>query len=353
MERLLWAGVGAAAALTSTWVLRRLGLTGSGAGAPARVLEPAAREDAAAARTSTRSSSSSALEAADFAGRTVLVTGASSGIGRSIAERFASLGARVLVHGHSSRRGADETVAACRAARRGWLAKQAKASEESRSEECTKTEEVEEDDGVSESTFDVVLADISDVDACRALVERAVAWAGPAGLDVLVNNAGVFEEVDPRSCSFDEWRASWTRTMRVNLESAANLTFLVSQHQRARGTGGAIVNVSSRGAFRGEPRAVAYGASKAGMNAMAQSFAQALGPDGIRVSVVAPGFVETPMAASVLDGPQGPSVRAQSSWGRVARPEEVAEAVVFLAGERVSFLTGAILDVNGASYLRS
>ena len=114
-----------------------------------------------------------------------------------------------------------------------------------------------------------------------------------------------------------------------------------------------IVNVSSRGAFRGEPEAPAYGASKAGLNAMSQSMAKALAPHNIFVYGVAPGFVETEMAEFVLSGPEGDAVRRESPLGRVARPDEVARAVLFLASEGTDFMTGCILDVNGASYLRS
>jgi NAD(P)-dependent dehydrogenase (short-subunit alcohol dehydrogenase family) len=117
--------------------------------------------------------------------------------------------------------------------------------------------------------------------------------------------------------------------------------------------GGRIVNVSSRGAFRGEPEGPAYGASKAGLNAFSQSLAQRLAPHGIFVGVVAPGFVDTDLASRVLDGPDGDAVRAQSPLGRVAKPEEVAHAVLFLASEGSEFSTGTIIDVNGASYLRT
>ena len=117
--------------------------------------------------------------------------------------------------------------------------------------------------------------------------------------------------------------------------------------------GGRIVNVSSRGAFRGEPNQPAYGASKAGLNAMSQSLAQALARHNVFVGIVAPGFVETDLAKEILDGPRGEGIRQQSPLGRVAKPEEVARGVLFLASEGSEFMTGAILDINGASYLRS
>jgi NAD(P)-dependent dehydrogenase (short-subunit alcohol dehydrogenase family) len=117
--------------------------------------------------------------------------------------------------------------------------------------------------------------------------------------------------------------------------------------------GGRIVNVSSRGAFRGEPLGPAYGASKAALNSLSQSLAKYLAPHNITVSVVAPGFVQTDMALGKLTGVQGDEIRRQSPFNRVARPEEVAYAVLFLASEGAEFMTGAILDVNGASYLRT
>ena len=121
----------------------------------------------------------------------------------------------------------------------------------------------------------------------------------------------------------------------------------------ASGGGGRIVNVSSRGAFRGEPQMPWYGASKAGLNAMGQSLAIALAPHNIFVYTIAPGFVETPMAAGVLESSEGDEIRAQSPFGRVAQPEEVGKTIAFLALEAPEFLTGCIVDVNGASYLRS
>jgi NAD(P)-dependent dehydrogenase (short-subunit alcohol dehydrogenase family) len=117
--------------------------------------------------------------------------------------------------------------------------------------------------------------------------------------------------------------------------------------------GGRIVNISSRGAFRGEPTAPAYGASKAAMNSMGQSLAKALAPHNIFIGTVAPGFVETDMAARVLDTPAGDEIRNQSPLKRVAKPDEVAYAALFLASEGAEFSTGTIIDVNGASYLRS
>ncbi len=117
--------------------------------------------------------------------------------------------------------------------------------------------------------------------------------------------------------------------------------------------GGRIINISSRGAFRGEPTKPAYGASKAGLNSLTQSLAVALAPHKIYVGAVAPGFVDTELAADRLNSPEGEAIRAQSPFNRVATPEEVAHAVYFLASEGAEFSTGTIIDVNGASYLRT
>jgi 3-oxoacyl-[acyl-carrier protein] reductase len=247
--------------------------------------------------------------------RGVLVTGASRGIGAVVACAFAEQGDRVAVHYGRSRDAAEAVLA----------------------------------DLPGEGHV-LVQADLTDAGQVRRAVDRAADDLG--GLDVLVNNAGVFLAHPPLTTSYDEWQTAWADTLATNLVAAANATFCAVPHLLARG-GGAVVNVSSRGAFRGEPECPAYGASKAGLNAFGQSMAQALGAQGISVSTVAPGFVETDMARRVLDGPRGDEVRGQSPLGRVARPEEVAAAVVWLASPEARFSTGTIVDVNGASYLRS
>ena len=247
--------------------------------------------------------------------RGVLVTGGSRGIGAAIARAFADQGDRVAVHYGSSADAAHEVVGSLTGAGHA-----------------------------------VVQAELTDPDAVRAAVDAAAERLGR--LDVLVNNAGVFLPHPPLSTSYEQWQATWTRTLATNLTAAANASYCAVPHLRAAG-GGAIVNVSSRGAFRGEPECPAYGASKAGLNALGQSLAIALAPHDITVGTVAPGFVQTEMAREVLDGPGGDGVRAQSPFGRVARPEEVAAAVLWLASPEARFSSGTIIDVNGASYLRS
>ncbi|GHH84702.1 NAD-dependent epimerase [Streptomyces sulfonofaciens] len=247
--------------------------------------------------------------------RGVLVTGASRGIGRAVAEAFAEAGDRVAVHCKRSVREAGEVAASL--------------------------------PGDGHLT---VRADMADADAVRRAVDEAAERLGR--LDVLVNNAGVFLAHPPLTTSYEQWQATWSETLATNLTGAANATFCAVPHLVAAG-GGAVVNVSSRGAFRGEPDCPAYGASKAALNAFGQSMAVALAPRNIRVGTVAPGFVETDMARSVLDGPDGDAVRRQSPFGRVARAAEVAAAVLWLASREAAFASGTIIDVNGASYLRS
>jgi 3-oxoacyl-[acyl-carrier protein] reductase len=130
------------------------------------------------------------------------------------------------------------------------------------------------------------------------------------------------------------------------------VAYCAAQHMIER-RAGRIINVTSRGAFRGEPTATAYGASKAGLNSFSQSLALYLAPYNIFVTAVAPGWVETDMAHEALTSPQGRDILNQSPLKRVARPEEVAYTLLFLASEGAEFLTGDIIDVNGASYLSS
>jgi NAD(P)-dependent dehydrogenase (short-subunit alcohol dehydrogenase family) len=251
----------------------------------------------------------------DLSRKVALVTGSSRGIGREIARGLAEKGARIAVHYRAGREAARETL--------GSL------------------------DGGPHAVFG---ADLADAGAARDLVEDVAREMG--GIDVLVNNAGIFEAHPVPEVDYEGWQDAWSRTIATNLIGPANLSFLAARIMM-EGGGGRVVNVSSRGAFRGEPETPAYGASKAGLNAMSQSMAQALAPHGVFFYVVAPGFVDTEMADEVLRGPEGDAIRSQSPLGRVATPEEVACTVMFLASEAPDFMTGAIVDVNGASYLRS
>jgi NAD(P)-dependent dehydrogenase (short-subunit alcohol dehydrogenase family) len=171
-------------------------------------------------------------------------------------------------------------------------------------------------------------------------------------LDVLVNNAGIYKEHKINEISFEAWQQAWQETMNTNLVGVSNLCYFAAR-QMIKQNKGKIINISSRGAFRGEPNHPGYGASKAGLNAMSQSLAVALAPHNITVGVIAPGYVETDMVAAYLNSEEGEAVKKQSPLNRVARPEEVARAVAIFASEGNQFMTGGIIDVNGASYLRS
>jgi 3-oxoacyl-[acyl-carrier protein] reductase len=247
------------------------------------------------------------------AGRSVLVTGASRGIGRAVAQAFAADGERVALH-HRDSPGLVEALRA----------------------ELPGTGHV------------IVQADLADAPAVAQAVDEAAHQLG--GLDVVVNNAGVFPPHAILDTSYDEWQVAWRHTLEVNLVGPANVIWCALRHMRR---GGRIVNVSSRGAFRGEPRQPAYGASKAGLNSLTQSLAVALAPMGIAVTAVAPGFVETDMTNEHLKPPRGAEIRAQSPFNRVAQPGEVAAAVRWLASPEAEWATGAVLDLNGASYLRT
>jgi NAD(P)-dependent dehydrogenase (short-subunit alcohol dehydrogenase family) len=256
--------------------------------------------------------------------RRALVTGSSRGIGAAIARALAGSGHRVAVHCRADPTAADAVAAALPAAA-----------------------------ALPGGGHAVVTGDIADPRQARDMVTAAVAALG--GIDVLVNNAGVYAHQPIESTSYADWQASWRHIVDTNVHGPANMTWCVTDHllNRPEGPDGArIINVGSRGAYRGEPTAPAYGAAKAALHAMAQSLAVALAPHGIAVAAVAPGFARTEMAESVLSGTAGDGIRAQSPFGRVAEPEEVAAAVAWLASPLAMWASGAVIDLNGASYLR-
>lgn len=244
-----------------------------------------------------------------------LVTGSSRGIGRAIALQLAARGVRVAVHYRDRAAAADATLAELAGAEHAKFA-----------------------------------ADLGQAPAVERLWTEVTAAFGR--VDLLVNNAGIFEPHRPATTSLADWRGAWQRTLATNLHAPADLSLLAAQHMAAAG-GGRIVNLSSRGAFRGEPEAPAYGASKAGLNALGQSLARALAPRHVYVYTLAPGWVETDMAAEHLHGPRAAELLAQHPLGRITTAEEVAAAALFCALDAPPAMTGAILDVNGASYLRT
>jgi len=251
----------------------------------------------------------------NFKDKVVLITGAAQGIGRATARQFAEHGARVIIHYNSNRDQAEKTLAS-----------------------------------LNGDSHTLIRADITNGGEVRKMVETVTSNFGR--IDVLVNNAAIFELHRIATANYEDWQQAWQETINTNLIGTANVTFCAARQMIKQG-GGKIVNVSSRGAFRGEPDAPAYGASKAGLNAMSQSLAQALAPHNVFVYVVAPGFVDTERVAWKVHGPEGDAILNQSPLKRVARPDEVARTALFLASEGTDFLTGCIVDVNGASYLRS
>ena len=203
----------------------------------------------------------------------VLVTGASRGIGRATARKLAARGWRVALHYHRNAAAAQATLASL--------------------------------DGTGHTLFQ---ADVAKPKACLKLIAAVLKKYGR--LDALVNNAGLYEDHDPLKVGFAEWEKTWQRTIATNLTGPAHLACLATRSMRRRGTG-RIINISSRGAFRGEPTAPAYGAAKAGLNSFGQSLAKALAPEKIYVFTIAPGWVATDMALPSLGGPNRAEILAQ------------------------------------------
>ena len=230
----------------------------------------------------------------------ILVTGTSRGIGASIVEALA--GHRVV--GHSTRGGEHRIVADL------------------------------SQPGVAEGLWD---------EAIERLEGR---------IDVLVNNAGIFEAA-PIDGGHAAWTAQWERTIRINLHAAAELCRLAVLHFRERGSGGRIVNVASRAAYRGDsPEHWHYAASKAGMVAMTKSIARGYAAEGICAFTVCPGFTASEMVEEYLESRGGPALLGDIPLGRPATTAEVAETVRWLAVDAPASATGAVIDVNGASFVR-
>ena len=232
----------------------------------------------------------------------ILVTGGARGIGAAIVAALTARGARVIAHGRS--------------------------------------------DG------DAVLGeDLADPDAADRLWERALAKLD-GRIDVLVNNAGVFEAIDVDAPSGD-WREAWGRTMQINLQASADLCRRAVLHFKDRGAPGRVVNIASRAAYRGDsPAHWHYAASKAGMVGMTKSIARGYAAEKILAFAVCPGFVMTGMAEEYLSSRGGEKVLADIPLGRVAQPDEVASVATYLALDAPASMTGAVLDVNGASFVR-
>ncbi len=241
----------------------------------------------------------------------ILVTGASGGIGTAICKALAVRGVTVVLHYQSDRAAAEAT----RQAMEG-------------------------------GGHTIIQGDLGNPTSIQRLWQEAAALQR---IDAVVNNAGIFPDHPPLTTDYADWTVAWQRTLAINLTGPAHLSYCAARAMVAQG-GGRIVNVSSRGAFRGEPGAPAYAASKAGLNALSQSLAKALAPQGIYIFVVAPGWVSTQRVAHRV---QDKAVLADQPLGRVATPDEVAQVVTYCTLDAPASMTGAVLDVNGASYLRT
>ena len=233
----------------------------------------------------------------------ILLTGASRGIGAATLEHLRAAGHRVV--GHSTA-GSDSLIA----------------------------------------------ADFTDPAAPRALWEAAFD-ALDGRIDVLINNAGIFEAVADNA-SDEEWHAAWGRTLTINLQASADLCRHAIAHFRSSDrTGGRIVNVASRAAYRGDsPQHWHYAASKAGMIAMTKSIARGYAAENILAFAVCPGFTATGMVKEYIASRGGEKMLADIPLGRPADPPEIAETIRWLAIDAPPSATGAVIDVNGASYVR-
>jgi 3-oxoacyl-[acyl-carrier protein] reductase len=246
----------------------------------------------------------------DLSGKTVLITGASRGIGRESAIRMAAAGATVAVNYHRSERDANEVVAA-----------------------------------IGDRAF-AVRADVADAESVRGMIDAVVERTGK--LDVLVNNAATFTINPFDGDDYAAWQRGWRETFELNVFGAANASYLAMNVMRRQG-GGKIINVASRAAFRGETEFADYGASKAALVNLTRSIARACAKDGIVASCVAPGFVETEMAREALELHYD-DILSQIPLGRVGQPRDVAAVILFLASPMADYLNGVTIDVNGGSW---
>jgi len=191
-----------------------------------------------------------------------------------------------------------------------------------------------------------VRADIGDPVETESMIDAVIRRFGR--VDVLVNNAAVFDLNRFEGDDYDAWQRGWQRTFEVNVFGAANAAYLAMRSMRAHG-GGKIINVASRAAFRGETEFADYGASKAALVNLTRSIARACARDNIIASCVAPGFIETEMAHAELAAHREEILR-QIPLQRVGTPADVAGAILFLASPQGDYLNGVTIDINGGSW---
>jgi NAD(P)-dependent dehydrogenase (short-subunit alcohol dehydrogenase family) len=269
----------------------------------------------------------SAAKEWSLAGRNVLVTGASRGIGRATAVLLSKAGARVAIHYGTNEAAARETLAQCE-----------RAAKESKSGA-----------GAGAAIFRADVGRASDV---RRLVDDVRGAFG--AIHVLVNNAGISHDNPFDEPDFSKWEAGWRRMLDVNLMSVAHAIWCVVPEMKARGEG-RVINVASRAAFRGETGAPDYGATKAAIVNLTRSLARSMGPHGIVASCVAPGWVETDMARQHFD--ENPELERRAigevPLGRLATVDDCAGAILYLAGPMGAYMNGVTIPVNGGSFVHS
>jgi 3-oxoacyl-[acyl-carrier protein] reductase len=246
-------------------------------------------------------------------GRTVLVTGGSSGIGEEIVRRLARAKARVALHYH-------------------------------RGKERARTIARESGSGVR--CFE---ADLSDPRNAHELFGNVLDAFG--AVDVLVNNAGIFTP-SPVDRDIESWLGDWERTLAVNLTSAGVLSYEAIKHFM-KGSGGRIIHIASRAAFRGETEEyLAYGASKGGMVSLSRSIARSFGKYNITSFVIAPGYVRTKMTEDYLDAHGEHMIEEELSLPELTKTTDIAPVVVFIASGMMDHATGCTIDMNAGSYMR-
>ena len=248
----------------------------------------------------------------DLSGKTVVITGASRGIGAETARRMAAAGARVVINYHGSEAAANAVVSE--------IGPRAIA----------------------------IRADVADPAAVKRLIEAVVTRFG--SIDVLVNNAAIFEYNPFDGDDYEAWQAGWRRTFDLNVFAAANAAWLAMRAMRQSG-GGKIINVASRAAWRGETEFADYGASKAALVNLTRSIARACAKDNIVASCVAPGFIETEMAKPELDAHRE-EILSQIPLRRVGSVGDVAGVILFLASPMADYLNGVTIDINGGSWFQ-
>jgi NAD(P)-dependent dehydrogenase (short-subunit alcohol dehydrogenase family) len=249
----------------------------------------------------------------DLSGKVVLLTGGSSGIGAECVRSLHAAGARVFFTHLTNSSRAQALVAQL-------------------------------GDRVAHQRCDV-----ADHNRLPALVQACVKHFGR--IDILINNAAIFAENAFTASDYEAWQQGWRRTFDVNLFGAANLAWLVMHQMRAQGSGGCIINVASRAGHRGELTFADYGASKAALINLTKSIARACAKERIVALAVAPGFIETEMAAPDL-ATRRQELEGEVPLGYIGSAQDVANIITFLASPMATYANGATIDVNGGSYVR-